>query len=54
MVERFEEVKQPTNFKPVNGIVKDGTLRQGALLIISSLVQINLSLKTEFIFTRVY
>ena len=51
MVECFEEVKQPTDFKPVNGVVEDETLRQGALLITSPLLHINLSLKTEFIFT---
>jgi hypothetical protein len=30
MVECFDEVKQPTDFKPVNGIAKDETLLQGA------------------------
>jgi len=30
MVECFEEVKQPKDFKLINGIVKDETLLQGA------------------------
>ena len=34
MVECFDGVKQPTDFKPINGIVKDETLLQGAWLII--------------------
>jgi hypothetical protein len=34
MGECFDEVKQPTDFKRIHGIVKDETLLQGACLII--------------------